>query len=78
MLFETAGAVYSLVKHSLGNRLVIIDAANRTKVLIGQLFKLAAYIWFSTVHDIFKLDREVPKTLMSGETSDISQFCELT
>ncbi len=27
-------------------------------------------------HDIFKLDREVPETIMSGETANISQFCE--
>ncbi len=28
-------------------------------------------------HDIFKLDGEVPKTIMSGKTADISQFFEL-
>ncbi len=28
-------------------------------------------------HNIFKLDREVPETIMSGKTADISQFCEL-
>ncbi len=26
-------------------------------------------------HNIFKLDGELPKTVMSGETADISQFC---
>ena len=31
----------------------------------------------NTAPDIYKLDGEVPKTLMSGETSDISEFCEL-
>ncbi len=29
-----------------------------------------------TVLDIFKLDRDVPKTIMPGKTADISQFCE--
>ncbi len=28
-------------------------------------------------HDIFKLDGEVPKTMMSGKTADISRFCKL-
>ena len=36
-----------------------------------------AYIRCNTAHDIYKLEREVPKTVMSGETSDISQFCKL-
>ena len=30
-----------------------------------------------TAHNIYKLDREVPETGMSGETSNISQCCEL-
>ncbi len=28
-------------------------------------------------HDIYKLDRKVPKTIITGETANISQFCEL-
>ncbi len=28
-------------------------------------------------HDIFKLDGEVPKTIMSNKTANISQLCEL-
>ena len=32
---------------------------------------------YNTAHDIYKLDEEVPETVMSGETSDISQFFEL-
>ena len=27
-------------------------------------------------HEIYKLDGEIPKTVMSGETSDISKFCK--
>ena len=38
---------------------------------------MEAYIRSNTAHEIYKLDGEVPKTVMSGETSDISQFCEL-
>ena len=40
-------------------------------------FELEAYIRSNTAHDIYKLDGEVPKTVTSGETSDISQFCNL-
>ncbi len=36
-----------------------------------------AYVRSLMAHDIFKLDGEVPKNVMSGETVDISQFCEL-
>ena len=32
---------------------------------------------FNTAHDIYKIDGEVSKTFMSGETSEISQFFEL-
>ncbi len=28
-------------------------------------------------HNIFKLDGEVPETMMSSETADIREFCEL-
>ena len=36
-----------------------------------------AYIRSNTAHDINKLEEEVPKTVISEETSDISQFCKL-
>ena len=36
-----------------------------------------AYMRFNTVHEIYKLGQEVPETVMSGETSDISHFYEL-
>ena len=42
-----------------------------------ECLELEAYIWSNVVYNIYKLDQEVPKTVMSGETSDISQFCEL-
>ena len=47
------------------------------KCLWDDCLKLEAYIRFNTAHDIYKLDGEVPKTVMSGETSDISQFYKL-
>ena len=46
------------------------------KQLWDDCFELEAYIRSNTAYDINKLDGEVPKTVMSGETSDISQFCE--
>ena len=47
------------------------------KNLCDDCLELEASIRSNTAHDIYKLDGEVPKIVMSGETSDISQFCEL-
>ena len=35
-----------------------------------------SYIRSHTAHDIFQLDGRVPETVVSGETADISPFCE--
>ncbi len=37
-----------------------------------------AYERSHTTHNIVKLDREVPKNIMSGKNADISQFCVLS
>ena len=47
------------------------------KHLWDNCLELEAYIRSNTAHEIFKLDGEVCKTVMSGETSNISQFCKL-
>ena len=47
------------------------------KHLWDNCLELEACIRSNTAHEIYKLDGEVPKTVMSGETSDISQFCKL-
>ena len=47
------------------------------KCLWDNYLGLEACIRSNTAHDIYKLDGEVPKTVVSGETSDNSQFCEL-
>ena len=47
------------------------------KHLWDDCLELEAYIRSNTAHEIYKLDREVPKTVMSGETSDISQLSNL-
>ena len=46
------------------------------KHLWDDCLELEAYIRSSTAHEIYNLDWEVPKTVMSGKTSG-SQFCEL-
>ena len=46
------------------------------KKLWDDCLELEGYIRSNTAHDIFMLNGEVPETIMSGETSDISQFCE--
>ena len=38
---------------------------------------MEAYIRSNTAHYTYKLDGEIPKTVMSGKTSDISLFCKL-
>ncbi len=38
--------------------------------------ELEAYVHSNTAHGIFILQGEVPEIVMSGEMSDISQFCE--
>ena len=47
-----------------------------TKELWDDCLVLELYIRSNTAHDIYMLSGEVPETIMSGETSDISQFCE--
>ena len=38
--------------------------------------ELKCYISFIPAHGIYKLDEDVPKTILSQESSKISQFCE--
>ena len=47
-----------------------------SKVLWGDFLGLEAYIRSNTALDIFYLDGMTPETNMSGETSDITTFCE--
>jgi hypothetical protein len=52
--------------------------AGAPKPFWADAIELEAYVHSNTAHDIFILQGEVPETVMSGETSDISQFCEFT
>ena len=60
---------------------------NKRKVLVGSWLHLV-YQWYfgitglesykrpNTTHSIYKLNREVPETVMSRNVSEISRFCE--
>ena len=49
---------------------------NLPEVLWGDCFELEAYIQSNTALDIFEIYGMTPETKMSGETSDITTFCE--
>ena len=46
------------------------------KVLWEDFLELGAYIRSNTALDILDLDRMTPETKISGETSNITTFCE--
>ena len=50
--------------------------AGAPKPFWADAIKLEAYVRSNTTHDIYSLQGEVPETVMSSETSDISQFWE--
>ena len=61
------------LKKAAGRKMV---RAGAPKPFWADAIKLKAYVHSYTAHDIFILQGEVPETVTSGETSDISQFCE--
>ncbi len=63
------------LKKAAGRKMV---RAGAPKPLWADCIELEAYIQSNTAWDIYKLQGETPETLMSGETPDISQFCELS
>ena len=46
------------------------------KRLWDHAIELESLIRSHTAHDIYMLDGEVPETIMSGQTADISNLCE--
>ncbi len=50
---------------------------NTPQQLWGKYLEYEAYVRSHVACDIFKLDREIPKTIMSGEIAVISHFCKL-
>ena len=61
------------LKKAAGRKMV---RAGAPKPFWADAIELEAYVRSNTAHDIYILQGKVPETLMSGETSDISQFCE--
>ncbi len=37
-----------------------------------------SYVWSLLTYNIFQLKGKVPKTIMSDEIANVSQFCELS
>jgi hypothetical protein len=50
--------------------------AGAPKPFWANAIELKAYVRLHTAHDIYTFQGEVPETVMSGKTADISQFCE--
>ena len=61
------------LKKGSGRKSVASDSPIR---LWDHCLELESFIRSHTAHDIFKLDGRVPETIVSGETADISPFCE--
>ncbi len=62
------------IKKGASRKLLLTNMPRR---LWDNGLQYEAYVRSHTAHDIFKLDGEVPETVMSGKTANISQFCEL-
>ncbi len=61
------------LKKGTGRKFLLTNMPRR---LWDDCLEYEAYVRFHTAHNIFKLDWEVPQTIMSSKTAGISQFCE--
>ena len=68
------GGIRELKKAS-GRKMV---RAGAPKPFWADAIEWEAYIQSNTAWDIYQLQGETPETVLSGETADISQFCELS
>ena len=68
------GGIRELKKAS-GRKMV---RAGAPKPFWADAIEWEAYIQSNTAWDIYELQGETPETVLSGETADISQFCELS
>ena len=68
----TEGAIREL-KKGVGRELVKSKCPKR---LWDHCIERQAYVRSFTAHDIYSLDGQVPETIISGETADISPFAE--
>ncbi len=62
------------LKKGTGRKLILTNMPRR---LWDNCLEYEAYVQSLTAHDIFKLDGEVSKTMMTGKSANIDQFCEL-
>ena len=62
------------LKKGSGRKMIKSGAPKR---LWDDYLELESHIRSNTAHGIHKLGGKIPKTIMSGKTSDISQFCGL-
>ncbi len=68
---NAAEAAIRELKKGVGRQMVRSGAPKR---LWDDCLEREAYVRSLTAHDIFKLDGQVPETVVSGETADISPF----
>ena len=61
------------MKKGSSRKLIKSGAAKR---LLDDFLELESYVRSNTAHGIYELDGGVPETIISRETSDISQFFE--
>ena len=61
------------LKRGTGRKMI---RSGSPKVLLDDCFELEAEIRSSTASNIFELEGEVLKTVMNGETTNITQLCE--
>ena len=62
------------LKKGAGRKMVRVQDP---KKIWDHALEYEAYVRSNTAHDIYILKGEVPETVMSGETSNISQFAQL-
>ena len=83
MSFEADEVIHPMVKcikirekgteERFGRKLIKSDTP---KMLCNDCLELVFYIMSHIADCKYKLDGEVPETIMSGKTSNIFQFCE--
>ena len=52
--------------------------AGASKPFWADAIEWEAHLQSNTAWDIYQLQGETPETVLSGETANISQFCELS
>lgn len=68
---NAAEAAIRELKKGVGQQMVRSKAPKR---LWDDCLESEAYVRSLTAHEIYKLDRQVPETIVNGETADISPF----